>query len=93
MIKQIIWLDEIVEKLAWKHHVTPFEVEEVLKSKSKFFKAEKGKVENEDVYNALGKTEAGRYLSVFYIKKINGAALIISARDMSLKERKKYAKK
>jgi hypothetical protein len=29
IIDDIIWLDRIVEKLAWKHNVLPSEVEEV----------------------------------------------------------------
>jgi hypothetical protein len=32
-LDDIIWLDRIVEKLAWKHHVLPSEVEEVLTGK------------------------------------------------------------
>ena len=40
---------------------------------------------------ALGQLESsGRYLVVFYIKKANNKALIISARDMDEKERKLY---
>lgn len=30
IIDDILWLDTIVEKLAWKHGVLPHEVEEVL---------------------------------------------------------------
>jgi len=41
----------------------------------------------------LGRTEAGRYLAVFFIHKRTGAALILSARDMDRKERKIYAAK
>jgi len=57
------------------------------------FRKEKGKVEGEHLYNALGKTETGRYLSVFFIKKLGNKALIITSRDMTKNERKKYAKK
>ena len=35
-IRGMIWLREIVDKLAFKHHVTPDEVEEVLKGKPNF---------------------------------------------------------
>jgi len=44
-------------------------------------------------HNALGKTKDGRYLSVFFIKKINNKALIITARDMNQHERRRYEKK
>ena len=92
--EEIIWLDYIVDKLAWKHQVIPVEVEEVLASRSTLhLRNQKGKIEGEDVYNALGRTETGRYLSVFYIKKLGPRALIISARDMNQTERRRYGKK
>jgi hypothetical protein len=91
---EIIWFDDIVDKLAWKHHVVPSEVEEVLESRRTLHLwNQKGKIESEDVYNALGKSEAGRYLSVFYIKKLGNRALIISARDMKHNERRRHGKK
>ncbi|MBI1810460.1 MAG: BrnT family toxin [Nitrospirae bacterium] len=93
IIDDIIWLDTIVEKLAWKHNVLPHEVEDVLSGKCRIFKRESGDVEGEDLYNALGRTESGRYLSVFFIKKLNNRALIITARDMHRRERLRYEKK
>ena len=69
------------------------EVEEVLTGKPRIFKKELGKVEGEDLYNALGRTENGRYLSVFFIKKLGNRALIITARDMDRNERRRYEKK
>ena len=92
-INDIIWLERIVEKLAWKHNVLPSEVEEVLSRDCKIFRKEKGKVEGEHLYNALGKTEAGRFLSIFFIKKLEKKALIVTARDMNRSERKRYGKK
>lgn len=74
--EEIIWLDQIVEKLSWKHRVLPAEVEEVLVSRStRHFRNQKGRIEGEDIYNALGKTENGRYLSVFYIKKLGNSSV------------------
>jgi len=93
VIDDIIWLDAIVEKLAWKHRVLPNEVEEVLTGRCKIFKKETGKVDGEHLYNALGTTRGGRYLSVFFIWKLNSKALIITARDMNRNERKRYEKK
>lgn len=92
--EEVVWLDAIVDKLAWKHQVLPSEVEQVLQSKfTRHFRNQKGKIEGEDIYNALGKTQTGRYLSVFYIKKLGNRALIISARDMQWRERKRYGRK
>ncbi len=93
IIEDIIWLDQIVEKLAWKHAVLPSEVEEVLSGDCRIFKKEKGKVEGEHLYNALGKTQSGRYLSVFFIRKLDNKALIVTARAMSMNERRRYANK
>ena len=92
-INDIIWLNRIVEKLAWKHNVLPSEVEDVLEGNCKFFFKEKGKVEGENLYNALGKTGSGRYLSVFFIRKLGNKALIVTARDMNNNERRRYEKK
>lgn len=92
-IDGIIWLDHIVDKLASKHSVETYEVEEVLVLKPKFRFVEKGERENEDVYIALGQTEGGRYLTVLFIYKQSKEALILSARDMARKERKMYGRK
>lgn len=86
-------MDTIVEKLAWKHSVLPHEVKEVLAGKCRIFKTERGKIEGEDLYNALGRTKGGRYLSVFFIRKLGDKALLITARDMNKRERQRYEKK
>ncbi len=69
------------------------EVEEVLTGNCRIFKRESGNIEGEDLYNALGRAESGRYLSVFFIRKLNNKALIITARDMNKRERIRYEKK
>ena len=68
-IDDTMWLERIVEKLAWKRNVLPSEVEEVLGGSCKVFRKERGRVEGEHLYNALGRTDAGRYLSVSFIRK------------------------
>ena len=93
VLDDIIWLDSIIEKLTWKHQVLTSEVEEVLAGQCRIFKKESGKVEGEHLYNALGRTKGGRYLSIFFIRKLNNKALIITARDMNKNERKRYEKK
>ncbi len=92
-IEGIIWLREVVDKLAFKHRVDADEVEEVFKDKPKFRFVERGEREGEDIYLALGQTEAGRYLSVLFIYKKTKEVLILSARDMARKERILYGKK
>ena len=94
IINEIVWLNSVVEKIIWKHNVTPLEVEEAIESKNKIYKIENGnKVDGEDLYNLLGKTQNGKYLSIFFIKKFNNKALLITARDMNKRERSRYAKR
>ena len=52
-IEGIIWLEAIVEKLAVKHSVEPYEVEEALENSPKVRFAKKGDRQGEDVYIAL----------------------------------------
>jgi uncharacterized protein len=92
-IEGFIWYRDILDKLLLKHQVTDKEVEEVFANKPKFTFIEKGKIKNENLYSARGQTDAGRYLSILFIYKKTKEALIITARDMDLKERKKYGKK
>lgn len=89
-IRDLIWLEEIVEKLWVKHQVVASEVREVLEGRPQFRFVEKGHRRGENLYAALGQTEAGRYLTVFFVLKKDGQALVVSARDMSSTERKRY---
>jgi hypothetical protein len=92
-IDGVIWLRNIVDKLSFKHNVTTEEVEETLNNKPKIRFVEKGERKGEDIYLALGRTDSGRYLSVLFICKKTKEALILSARNMADKERKRYGKK
>ena len=58
VIEGFIWLDSVIEKLQQKPNVTIQEVEEVFRNRPKFLKKEKGKVEGEHLYNALGQTNS-----------------------------------
>ena len=91
-INDILWLPDIVDKLDWKHGVHPKEVEQVFDGDPQYRRIERGKVHGEDLYTAQGQTDTGRYLIVFFMHKKSGAALVISARDMTTKERKRYGR-
>jgi uncharacterized DUF497 family protein len=91
-IKGVIWLLKIVDKLNTKHHVTQDEIEQVFLNSPQYRFLEKGKIENEHVYSAYGRTDDGRYVRVIFIRKFSDKALVISARDMDGKERKQYEK-
>jgi uncharacterized DUF497 family protein len=70
------------------------EARQVLFNNPRIRFAEKGYIEGNDVYGAFGQTFGGRYLAVFFVYKPDTAtAIIISARDMSDKERRAYGRK
>jgi uncharacterized DUF497 family protein len=93
-IESVVCSDEIEEKLATKHGVVFREVRQVFLNRPRIRFAEQGHTEDEDVYAAFGQTFGGRYLSVFFIyKPATKTAFILSARDMSSRERKSYGRK
>lgn len=92
-IIDFIWLPDILDKLAFKHNVTQEEVEAVFFNSPRYRFVETGYKTGEDVYSANGQTDAGRYLIVFFIHKANNTALILSARDMDSRERRRHERK
>ena len=92
-ITGIIWLWKIVDNLASEHHITQDEVEQLFANNPQYRFLERGRIEGEHVYSAYGRTDAGRYVTVIFIRKFGSRALVISARDMDRKERKQYGKK
>ena len=91
-IVRTIWLEDIVEKLRWKHNVDEAEVIEVLGNHPRFFRKEAGVVPGEDIYAAFGRTNQDRLMSVFFVYTKDKRAIIVSARDMTKKERRNYAR-
>ncbi len=89
-IKEIVWIERFVTKIRQKHSISTEEVEEALLSDAIIRRAKWGQVDGEDVYVAYGQTNAGRYLFIVFIYKSHMKGLIISARDMTMKERKYY---
>jgi len=92
-INKIIWLDEIIEKLETKHNVRQEEITGLFNNKTNFRFVEKGHRPGENVYAAMGQTDAGRYLIVFFIHKADGSALILTGCTMTPSERKRHEKK
>lgn len=89
-IYEVIWKEQFLNKIEHKHQVTGDEVEQVLFSRPHVRRAETGRVKGEDLYVAYGRTQAGRYLLVFFLRKLPARALPISARDMTPSERQYY---
>jgi len=91
-IIECLWIDKFVDKIIRKHNVYPEEVEDMFSKSPLIRKLEGGNVKGEDLYIAFGRTSVGRYLSVLFVRKKDKSALIISARDMTKRERKTYGK-
>lgn len=84
-------LDE--DKLQRKHDVRGYQAREIFSGNPRIRFIERGKYRGEDVYAAYGQTDEGRYLIVFFVYKLSGVALVLSAREMNSRERKQYGKK
>jgi uncharacterized DUF497 family protein len=92
-IRDVIIPPQILDKLEWKHNVRENEVREMFANIPRMRYLEEGDVQGENLYLALGRTDAGRYLSAVFIYKWSHDALVISAKDMSRKERRQYGRK
>lgn len=92
-INECLWKEHFIEKIERKHGVSTEEVEEVFRNAPRFDFVAKGNVAGENVYWALGQTDSGRLLTIFFIYKRGSRAMPISARDMNARERKRYEKK
>lgn len=83
IIEKLIWNKENVDHIK-KHDVTKVEVNQVVKKDYK----------NQPTYGnrlmIFGKTKKGRRLTVILIEKEKNNYLVITARDMSKKERKHF---
>jgi uncharacterized protein len=91
-IRHIIWLESILDKIQSKHQVSLEEVEWVLEHRPHVRFCKKGNVKGEDVFSALGRTSAGRYLIIFFILKQGKKVLPISARQMTSQEKRLYGR-
>lgn len=92
-IEGIIWREEVIDKLSWKHGVNVHEVEDLFENEPRIRFVEKGNRKGENVYTAFGQSSGGRYLVCFYILKSDKQALVLSARDMTAAERRRYERK
>jgi uncharacterized DUF497 family protein len=93
IIEGFIWFADILDKVEAKHGLTISEVESLFTRKPIYSKIEKGRIKGEDLCRALGQAYSGKYITVFFIYKTTREALVISARNMTEKKRKYYAKR
>jgi uncharacterized DUF497 family protein len=87
-IENITWDEDTADHIS-RHAVSPEEVEEVLFNDSDLPRIMRGK---ENRYLAYGKTNAGRFLLVV-LMIANRKTRIITARDMTDREKKFYRRK
>ena len=87
-IERISWDQETVDHIS-NHSVSPEEVEEVLFNDVSSPFIMRGK---QDRYLAYGKTNGGRFLLVVWVAKYRKTK-IITARDMSKKEKQFYRRR
>jgi uncharacterized DUF497 family protein len=74
----------VADKLASKHGVQVYEVEEGLAGDALVKRAAGG------LYHVWGRSEAGRYLAVVVRDLGVGRARLVTARDMTARERRRY---
>jgi uncharacterized DUF497 family protein len=90
-LRDLVWDEERVEHIA-RHCVHPEEVREVCSSPSVVIERAPSRGPN-PVYYFLGQTSEGRYLFCVLILFPDGNGLPITARDMTLKERRRYQRR
>lgn len=77
------WDEENIDHIA-NHGVEPFEAEAVLANPPWIKRVGEGK------YLGYGQTDAGRFLLVVFAPKSNARLRVITARDMTVAERRRY---
>ncbi len=86
------WDQGNARKSGNKHGVSQAEAEQVFFNGPVVILADLAHSRNEDRFHALGKTDSGRMLHVTFTPRRTGTLVrVISARDMSRKERERYA--
>lgn len=70
-----------------RHGVIPNEVEEACHNNPLAIRTKEGR------YLVLGRSDAGRYLSIVVVPKGKGVVRVITARDMDYKERNLFERK
>ncbi len=89
LVEEFEWDEGNVKKNWEKHRVAHIECEEIFFNKPVIVKKDESHSTKEERYFALGKTDTDRLLFIVFTVRDNKIR-VISARDMSRKERKVY---
>ncbi len=92
-IREVTWLEEVADKIVRKHGLWPHEAEEVLLARPHVRFLEKGHVPGEDLFGGFGRTAAGRHVVVYFLLKKPETALVVTAREMTRREKRRYGKR
>ncbi|MGJ0454047.1 MAG: BrnT family toxin [Methylocystis sp.] len=85
------WDHGNARKSVEKHDVSQAEAEQIFANDPLIVTDDLAHNESESRYHALGRTDASRLLHVTFTLRSNGTRIrVISARDMSRKERQRY---
>ena len=83
------WDEANIHKNWEKHHVSPFECEQIFFNRPLVVQASEGRTADEERFYALGRSDAGKMLFLVFTMR-NNQIRVISARPMSRGERKVY---
>lgn len=87
VITELIWTDDNVDHLA-EHGVTPREVQDVIWDDPRF-ERRRGRQR----YHVYGQTSGGRYLFVVLEREYDIVFYVVTARDMTNREKNYYRQK
>lgn len=90
---EILIHPEVEEKIEVEHDVIVDEVWEVFHNPDRKAIIYKSSRKEEKRYLALGRTFAGRYLAIAFVRPKKNAVRIITARDMERNEQRQYNRK
>ncbi|KUK11956.1 MAG: Uncharacterized protein XD51_1131 [Moorella sp. 60_41] len=96
MFHTLRWRQDRIAHIEQKHGVTQEEVEEAVFNDPYAILLRGPRSESRHdsyIYYLLGRTTGGRYLTVVLLDLGGGAALPVTARDMSQKERRQYKRR
>lgn len=82
-ISEIIWIAHFVAKIESKHGLSTDEVEQIFRDRPRIEFAERGNVKGQDLYRAIGQTDSGRCLVVFFIQTPRSGSDHLSTRSKS----------
>lgn len=85
-VRRFVWDDENLDHIA-RHGVDADEVEEAITGQPLVFRGPDNR------YLAYGRTDGGRLLFMVYVRRGRGAIRVLTARDMTEREKRLYRKR